>query len=314
MRHFHNPLYVSRGIHEETDGLKQALSLARNNKAPLTALVIAPELPKNMTDYKPKYEKAIVEDMRESIVKTAESIKISQAEVKFEVEMMPDKTPATNIIQHVLQNNHDLVIKESEYHGKQRGVKALDMDLLRKCPCPVWLCRPIEKSRDTINVAVAIDPISEEPASQALSQRMLELAQSIAESCSGQLQIFSCWNFEFEDYLRSNPWVNVSEDKIQTGRAEALKMHEDALDALIKKADIHGRDHHVHHIHGPAEEKIPELSASNAIDILVMGTLARTGIPGFIIGNTAENIIQKLSCSLVALKPNGFISPVKAYS
>jgi len=49
------------------------------------------------------------------------------------------------------------------------------------------------------------------------------------------------------------------------------------------------------------------------IDILVMGTVARTGIPGFVIGNTAENIVQKLSCSLMALKPRGFVSPVKAY-
>lgn len=44
-----------------------------------------------------------------------------------------------------------------------------------------------------------------------------------------------------------------------------------------------------------------------------MGTVARTGIPGFIIGNTAENILQKIDCSLLALKPLGFVSPVKAY-
>lgn len=49
------------------------------------------------------------------------------------------------------------------------------------------------------------------------------------------------------------------------------------------------------------------------MDILVMGTVARTGIPGFIIGNTAENVFQKLSCSLMALKPQGFVSPMKAY-
>jgi nucleotide-binding universal stress UspA family protein len=49
------------------------------------------------------------------------------------------------------------------------------------------------------------------------------------------------------------------------------------------------------------------------IDVLVMGTVARTGIPGFIIGNTAESVVQQLSCSLLALKPNGFISPVTAY-
>lgn len=49
------------------------------------------------------------------------------------------------------------------------------------------------------------------------------------------------------------------------------------------------------------------------IDVLVMGTVARTGIPGFIIGNTAEIILQKIDCSLLALKPLGFVSPVKAY-
>jgi len=44
-----------------------------------------------------------------------------------------------------------------------------------------------------------------------------------------------------------------------------------------------------------------------------MGTVARTGISGFIIGNTAENILEEISCSLIALKPEGFVSPVKAY-
>ncbi|GAM59013.1 universal stress protein family 1 [Vibrio ishigakensis] len=44
---------------------------------------------------------------------------------------------------------------------------------------------------------------------------------------------------------------------------------------------------------------------------MVMGTLARTGIPGIVIGNTAENIVQAVSCSLVALKPPGFVSPVR---
>ena len=50
-----------------------------------------------------------------------------------------------------------------------------------------------------------------------------------------------------------------------------------------------------------------------SIDILVMGTVARTGIPGFIMGNTAENLIQELKCSLLATKPNGFVSPITAY-
>jgi universal stress protein E len=58
---------------------------------------------------------------------------------------------------------------------------------------------------------------------------------------------------------------------------------------------------------------IPSLVEDNEMDILVMGTVARTGIPGFVIGNTAENVLEALKCSVLAMKPNGFVSSVKAY-
>ncbi len=44
--------------------------------------------------------------------------------------------------------------------------------------------------------------------------------------------------------------------------------------------------------------------------LLVMGTVCRTGVPGFFIGNTAERVLQHLDCSLLAVKPKGFETPV----
>jgi nucleotide-binding universal stress UspA family protein len=41
-----------------------------------------------------------------------------------------------------------------------------------------------------------------------------------------------------------------------------------------------------------------------------MGTVARIGIPGLLIGNTAETILDQLDCSVLAVKPPGFVSPV----
>jgi nucleotide-binding universal stress UspA family protein len=41
-----------------------------------------------------------------------------------------------------------------------------------------------------------------------------------------------------------------------------------------------------------------------------MGTVARTGIAGFFMGNTAESILTQLECSVLTLKPQGFVSPV----
>ena len=42
-----------------------------------------------------------------------------------------------------------------------------------------------------------------------------------------------------------------------------------------------------------------------------MGTVGRTGVQGFFIGNTAEEILNQVECSVLAVKPPGFESPVK---
>jgi universal stress protein E len=42
----------------------------------------------------------------------------------------------------------------------------------------------------------------------------------------------------------------------------------------------------------------------------VMGTLGRAGIGGILIGNTAETILNRIDCSVMAIKPRGFVTPV----
>ena len=48
----------------------------------------------------------------------------------------------------------------------------------------------------------------------------------------------------------------------------------------------------------------------HAVELLVMGTVGRTGISGFITGNTVERLLPQIPCSLLAVKPPGFESPV----
>tara|TARA_R110000787_G_scaffold220068_1_gene328787 strand:- start:5986 stop:6927 length:942 start_codon:yes stop_codon:yes gene_type:complete len=313
MRHYHNPLYVSHGTTDETEGLKQALSLARNNGAPLGVLVVCPEFPDDFPDYRKKYEESLITQAEASIRSTKEAINLEEGAVDISIELVSDKTPSIRIIQYMLQHGHDLLIKEAEpREGGGSGFKAIDMELLRKCPSPVWLCRPIAHSRHHIQVAVAIDPESTEQAAEDLSKRLLKLSRSLANSCSGELHIVSCWDYEFESFLRGSVWVKASDAQIAEAVLGTQHEYRTALERLIKASGISG-SHRVHHLRGKAEECIPSFVADKKIDILVMGTVARTGIPGFIIGNTAENIVQKLSCSLLALKPPGFVSPVKAY-
>jgi len=55
---------------------------------------------------------------------------------------------------------------------------------------------------------------------------------------------------------------------------------------------------------------VPAIAHELAVDLVVMGTVARTGIAGFFMGNTAESILTQLDCSVLTIKPPGFISPI----
>ena len=62
---------------------------------------------------------------------------------------------------------------------------------------------------------------------------------------------------------------------------------------------------------GEAEDVVPDFVRTHEVDVVVMGTVGRTGVPGFLIGNTAEKILADVECSVLAVKPKGFLSPVE---
>jgi nucleotide-binding universal stress UspA family protein len=312
MQNSHNILFVSRGIVDETEALKQALSLASNNKATLKALIVCPEFPSTMADYKEKYQASLEYQLQQSIDAARKQVKLNDAEVSIQIDVESGDTPAIGIIQHVLRYAHDLVIKAAEPKDDGKGFKVLDMDFLRQCPCPVWLCRPIVSHRGDIRVAVAIDPESKEKAGHDLSLRLLEISRSLADTCNGELNIISCWDFKHEKVLRDNIFIRTPEKEIKDIVVNTKTAHKAALENLISESNIAGKIQ-VDHVRGSPDTMIPKTIEAKKIDILVMGTVARTGVAGFFIGNTAENVLQKIECTLLALKPNGFASPVKAY-
>jgi nucleotide-binding universal stress UspA family protein len=45
----------------------------------------------------------------------------------------------------------------------------------------------------------------------------------------------------------------------------------------------------------------------------VLGTVARTGLTGLLMGNTTERILGDVTCSVLAVKPPGFVSPIAGH-
>ncbi len=61
---------------------------------------------------------------------------------------------------------------------------------------------------------------------------------------------------------------------------------------------------------GPPDSAIMHCIERHSVDLVVMDTVGRTGISGFITGKTAERLLPQIPCSLLAVKPPGFESPV----
>lgn len=312
MQRFHNILFVSHGVKDETEALQLALKLASKNEAQLRILITCPPFPDTLSEYKASYEESLIDKMNKAIQSAKSGLGFTKRKIPIDIEVDCGTTPDIRIIRHVLKNSHDLLIKAAETPEGMKGFKALDMELLRKCPCALFLYRPLKHTLQDIRIAVAIDPKDEEPAAQDLSLRLLAIAHSLNTFYQGKLSILSCWELILENYLRDSVWIKISEDELEKMVIEEQQDHGLLLRDLIKRSQIPAQ-YHIEHPKGQPEEVIPAIITHKKIDILVMGTVARNGISGFIIGNTAENILQKIDCSLLALKPLGFVSPVKAY-
>lgn len=308
MQRFTNILYVSHGIHDEEDGLKQALSLARNDAATLRMLVVHPPFPSSHQEYLAVYEEALRQRMQQMVAETQDALQLARQSIP--VEVVGGHALAAMIIRHVLSYRHDLLIKQAEPRPDGGGLQALDMELLRQCPAPVWLSRPIARSRQHMQVAVAIDPEVETPEERALSIELLRLGRSLASHCNGRLQIIACWDYPFESFLRGSPWSKVSDSELVGIVRDVEQRNRRALDTLVQEAGGSG-DMTIAHLKGNPASLIPAQVAAQRVDILVMGTLARAGVAGYLIGNTAENVVQAVECSLLTLKPAGFITPIK---
>jgi nucleotide-binding universal stress UspA family protein len=214
------------------------------------------------------------------------------------------------VVRMILREGHDLVIKGATAAPHGRGVlKGLDMHLLRKCPCPVWmLMGPGDGSFDRILAAVDADAEADSPRGR-LDRLVLDLATSMAERDGAEIHVAHAWYLPEEQALRHGRYTSGKQ-----GDVDRLVEHERAsaetrLKALMADYPQVPKAHR-HLIKGAPGDVIAEFAEAEEVDLIVMGTVGRTGIAGFIMGNTAETILRAVRCSVIAVKPEGFESPV----
>ncbi len=313
MTRFKNILLVLHGKNNE-EALKRAFALAKNNKAKLTIVDVIEELPEAMKDYLEiisveELEKIVADERVSEIQKLTKSIPTSKT-LKPVVKTIVGK-PHIEVIKEVLRNKHDLVMKTSEGKGgtKEALFGSIDINIMRKCPCPVWMIKPKESTKYS-RILAAVDPDPYDKVGDKLNQSIMELSVSISQLEKSELHIVHAWSLYAEKTL-SGPRFRKSPNVMAKLLLDAKNFHKANLAKLVNKFPLEKLKHKIHLLKGDPAQVIPRVAKKEKIDLIVMGTVCRTGLPGFIIGNTAESILYNVDCSVLTIKPHGFISPIK---
>ena len=285
--------------------LERAILLANKSGGTLTVADVM-TVPPHARHYLPaEIEERLVRDRRQQLARIAGEVSDVRAEAKLLVGR-----PATVLIEEVLRSNHDLIMRSHARDLTSPGPRpfgAVDMELLRKCPCPVLLVRHGQPATEP-RIACAIDASADDPEAQALNAKIIELALVMADYLeSGSPTLFHAWTPIAERAVRSH----VLDDQFATYLEKTRQSATSTLARIAQSFEGRLDEKQIVLRRGEPDDVIPEFVVSEGIDVLVMGTVARGGIPGVLIGNTAERVLRKLPCSVLTVKPDGFESPVR---
>ena len=317
-------LFVFSEQDDDANTLSEAIHLAKRWNARLSVLGVRdmpPELERiaaALNASRSDIEDKIKAELRDALMQMIETCAPDQAP---EVTVALGK-PFIEIIRHVRAAGADMVVKTAEeLHGFQRFLfGSTDQHLLRKCPCPVWLRVPDTASPiTTVLAAVDVDDSStSEPETQArLNEQIMMAACRVAAPFGAEVHILHAWDAPGEGMIRMWSDKDDAIDAVNEYIMGLRTAHHQNLDRLLTGAQTYAQqtlnadiEFTAHLEQGPARTVIPAQVSLLKASVLVMGTIARTGVPGFIIGNTAEDILNSVQCSVVTVKPPSYVSPL----
>ena len=291
-------------LSERHPALEQAVDLASRSGARVKVVDVLPGVPSNARHFvTARIEEELVEHRRTRLTGITASVK----NVPISIDVLRGRS-AHALIQDVLRSRHDLVVRS---HGRDPAnaperFGAVDMELLRQCPCPVWLVGPRRAAHTPRRILAAIHVAGADATERALNTTILEWALMLKELARAELTILQAWTVFGGSVLRSRLRHDEFAECVEAARRaaeEGMTVFTEPFGNRLEGVTVDSRQ-------GEPEEAIAEFVESRGTDVVVMGTVARTGIAGLLMGNTAERILQRLGGSVLAVKPPGFESPV----
>ena len=159
--------------------------------------------------------------------------------------------------------------------------------LCRKSSRPVWLV----KSESSVTPSSILCPVDlSEPSARALRNAVF-----LARKFETQLTVLTV----VPPVSTLFGWLGREKGAIA---AEQEDRHQRAFDEFLGKFDFHGVTWRRVIRHGSPDGEILAAATDVRADLIVMGSVGRTGLPRILLGSVAERVLQAMPCSMVLMK------------
>ncbi|KLV07276.1 universal stress protein UspE [Photobacterium aquae] len=308
MNKYNNILVVADPAQDHQPALSRAIHLARNAEdVTITLFLAIYDFSYEMTSMLSADER---QAMRRGVVMQREAwlkdIIRPYVEEGFKIELTVvwHNRPYEAIIAEVFSKNHNMIIKATHDHDKLGAVifTPTDWHLLRKCPCPVLLVKD-HSWPENGKILSCVNLAADDETHEHLNDKIVNEGKAVSTLLNAELNLVNAYP--------ATP-VNITIELPEFDPAsytDAVRGHHlKSMKALRHKHGLPEEQTHV--LEGLPEDIIPQMAADLDAKIVVLGTTGRTGLSAVFIGNTAEHIIDQLNCDLLALKPDGYVSPL----
>lgn len=201
------------------------------------------------------------------------------------------------------QSLHDTIIDVQQAEGcglvikqhfpdsplKKALLTPADWKLLRHCPSPVLLVKTAGSWKDKVILA-AIDVGNMESEHRHLHATIIDYGYDIASLAKAHLHVISA---------HPSPMLSAADPTLQLSETIEAR-YRDQCKAFQAEFDID--DEHLHIAEGPADVLIPYMVHKLGAAVTVIGTVARSGLSGALIGNTAEVVLDAVESDVLVLK------------
>jgi universal stress protein E len=210
------------------------------------------------------------------------------------------------IVRRASRIKADLIIAD-QHAGRHTAAGLLhltDWELLRLSTVPVLLVKTRSLYRRPAILA-AIDPGHTFSKPVKLDQEILAAAATVTSALRGSLHALHAY-VPFP--LLADPELLTNQETVDRLQSEATAAAQKVFDQALRKTRI--RKNHRHLIGRHPADAIAQAAADIHSSIVVMGAISRSGIKRLFIGNTAERVLDLLSCDVLVVKPEHFASRV----